>query len=194
MKGSLFDRVARTLASDTGADSEPLTRRDVVVRGMLGAVAVATAGRLSLPEPASAAPAGCKSLAACLDRANTAASNANHACRERTELSSVGRVSRGRVPYLGGRTRRPEGAPRLPREVPTAEEAEEATQAVPSRRSATPAAEPVRRRRERVRQLQLGRRTVLLRFGSIAPLRLREPDHLLPRVRLRVKGQKPYGP
>lgn len=85
MKGSLFDRVARTLASDTGADSEPLTRRDVVVRGMLGAVAVATAGRLSLPEPASAAPAGCKSLAACLDRANTAASNANHACRERTE-------------------------------------------------------------------------------------------------------------
>lgn len=84
MKGSLIDRVARILASDTGVDPQPLTRRDVVVRGTLGAVAIATAGRLGLPESASASPEGCKSLAACLDRANAAASNAYHSCLERT--------------------------------------------------------------------------------------------------------------
>jgi hypothetical protein len=84
MKGSLIDRVARILASDTGVDPKPLTRRDVVVRGMLGAVAVATAGRLGLPESASASPAGCKSLAACLDRADRAASDTLRACKIRT--------------------------------------------------------------------------------------------------------------
>lgn len=84
MDGPLVDRVARILASDTNDGSERLTRRDVVVRGVLGAVAVATAGRLGLPEPASASPAGCKSLRACLDRADTAASDAYRACRIRT--------------------------------------------------------------------------------------------------------------
>jgi len=75
MKEPLVDRLARILASDTGVDPQPLTRRDVVVRGTLGALAVTTAGRLAFPQTAGASETGCKSLRVCLDRAN-AESNA----------------------------------------------------------------------------------------------------------------------
>ena len=54
------------LARRTANGDEPLTRRTVLGRGLLAAVALSAVGRLASAAPADAAASGCKSLKNCL--------------------------------------------------------------------------------------------------------------------------------
>jgi hypothetical protein len=77
---SPLERVARGFADDV-----PLTRRDVAVRGLLGALALGTAGAWRAPFAGAAALAvRCTSLPACLKAADRAAARAVDQCT-RTE-------------------------------------------------------------------------------------------------------------